>query len=55
MSYIQITNILGEVVFSENINGNSVPITLNNLAAGLYFYSITTENNKVIKGMITIN
>ncbi|MFA9214008.1 MAG: T9SS type A sorting domain-containing protein [Candidatus Methylacidiphilales bacterium] len=55
MSYIQITNILGEVVFSENINGNSVPITLNNLATGLYFYSINTIDNKVIIGKILIN
>lgn len=55
MSYIQITNILGEVVFLQNIKGNSVAITLNNLAAGFYYYSINTVNNKVIKGKININ
>lgn len=55
MSHIQITNILGEVVFLQNINGNSVPITLNNLAAGIYYYSINTINNKFIKGKININ
>lgn len=55
LSYIEVTNILGEVVFSQNIMGNSVPIVLNNLAAGLYYYSIKTINNKVITGKININ
>ncbi len=55
MSYIQITNILGEVVFLQNINGNSVPIILNNLAAGFYHYSINTIDNKLINGKIMIN
>lgn len=55
MSYIQITNILGEVVFSQNVKGNSVPITLNNLAKGIYYYSMNTLDDKTITGKISIN
>lgn len=55
MSNIQITNILGEVVFTQNLKGNSAPIALNNLAAGIYIYTIQTIDNQLINGKISIN
>ncbi len=55
MSNIQITNILGEIIFTQNLKGNSAPIALNNLAAGIYIYTIQTTDNQLITGKISIN
>ncbi len=49
---IQITNVLGELVYSNNINSNSATINLSPLTKGVYFVKVNNNNNIETKSIV---
>jgi len=49
---IQITNVLGELVYSNNINSNSTTIDLSSLDKGVYFVKVKNDNTTNTKSII---
>jgi len=53
-SRIEIINILGEVVYSENINSEKGEINLSDKNKGMYFYKLVSENKSLATGKLII-
>ena len=55
-SSVQLFNSLGEVVYQKNVNlvegKNKIEVSLENLASGVYFANLKTENGNVSKKLI---
>ena len=47
-----IRDMMGKIIQSEKINGNSVSINTENIAAGIYSLSIMTSENKTQSSLI---
>jgi len=49
---VKITNLLGTVVYSENVNKEKVSINLSNTARGVYFVTVESKTEKVTRKVI---
>jgi PKD repeat protein len=49
---VKITNLLGTVVYSENVNKEKVSINLANTARGVYFVTVESKTEKVTRKVI---
>lgn len=49
---VEVVNFLGQVVYSNNVNGNTVQINVSDLNNGVYFVRLSNENSIVTKKFI---
>ena len=55
ISKIEIVNVLGEIIYSAQINSDRAEIDLNKQPKGIYFYQIQSDRKNVKTGEIIID
>lgn len=53
-SKFEVTNVLGKIIYSVQLNSDKTEIDISNQQKGFYFYAITNENSKLNTGKIII-
>ncbi len=54
ISILEITNVLGEKIYSKQINARTAEINLSKQPTGVYFYQLETDENEMLTGKIII-
>ena len=50
--HLLITNLLGEIITHEMVNGNEITLDVSSLTAGVYFAVIQTEKEILVKKFV---